>query len=412
LNVHTELSAELAHSSAAQRAKAIIGSCVHCGFCLATCPTYQLLGNELDSPRGRIYLIKQMLEGAAVSKVTVTHLDRCLTCRACETTCPSGVQYGQLLDIGRQMLEARPIRSPGERLVRRVLGAALSRRAVFAAALRVGQWLRPILPRAQAARIPARVRAQEMPQPARHARRMVMLQGCVQPALAPNINAAAARVFDRLGVSLVTVKEEVCCGALSHHLGATERALQQARRNVDAWTEFLDAGAEAIVTSASGCGVMVKDYGELLRQEPRYAERARRVSAATRDLCQVLGVADVAAIAAGRTRDLRSRIAWQSPCTLQHGQKLTARVEPLLESAGFTLTSVRDPHLCCGSAGTYSLLERELAVRLRSVKLSTLQEGRPQVIATANIGCLQHLAAAAEVPVKHWIELIDEASTP
>jgi glycolate oxidase iron-sulfur subunit len=410
--MHTELSAELAHSSAAQRAQAIIGSCVHCGFCLATCPTYQLLGNELDSPRGRIYLIKQMLEGAAASKVTVTHLDRCLTCRACETTCPSGVQYGQLLDIGRQMLEARPIRSPGERLVRRVLGAALSRRAVFAAVLRVGQWLRPILPQAQAARIPARVRAQGMLQPARHARRMVILQGCVQPALAPNINAAAARVFDRLGVSLVTVKEEVCCGALSHHLGATERALKQVRRNVDVWTELLDAGAEAILTSASGCGVMVKDYGELLRHEPRYAERAQRVSAATRDLCEVLGVTDVAAIAAGQSRDLRSRIAWQSPCTLQHGQKLTARVEPLLEAAGFELTSVRDPHLCCGSAGTYSLLERELAVRLRSVKLGTLQEGRPQVIATANIGCLQHLAAAAEVAVKHWIELIDEASTP
>jgi glycolate oxidase iron-sulfur subunit len=410
--MHTELSAALAHSSAAQRAKAIIGSCVHCGFCLATCPTYQLLGNELDSPRGRIYLIKQMLEGATASKVTVTHLDRCLTCRACETTCPSGVQYGQLLDIGRQMLEARPIRSPGERLVRRALGAALSRRSLFAAALRIGQWLRPILPRAQAARIPARVRMTGMLQPARHARRMVMLQGCVQPALGPNINAAAARVFDRLGVSLITVKEEVCCGALSHHLGATERALAQARRNVDAWTKFLDDGAEAIVTSASGCGVMVKDYGELLRHEPRYAERARRVSAATRDLCEVLGVADVAAIAAGPSRDLRSRIAWQSPCTLQHGQKLTARVEPLLEAAGFALTSVRDPHLCCGSAGTYSLLERELAVRLRSVKLGTLQEGRPQVIATANIGCLQHLAAAADVPVKHWIELIDEASTP
>jgi glycolate oxidase iron-sulfur subunit len=410
--LHTELSAELAHSGSAQRAKAIIGSCVHCGFCLATCPTYQLLGNELDSPRGRIYLIKQMLEGAPASAVTVTHLDRCLTCRACETTCPSGVQYGQLLDIGRQMLEARPIRSPGERLVRRVLGAALSRRSVFAAALRVGQWLRPLLPRAQAARIPARVRAQALPQPARHARRMILLQGCVQPALAPNINAAAARVFDRLGMSLITVKEEVCCGALSHHLGATERALQQARRNVDAWIGFLDGGAEAILSSASGCGVMVKDYGELLRHDPRYAECAQRVSAATRDLCEVLRVADVAAIAAGQKRDLRSRIAWQSPCTLQHGQKLTARVEPLLEAAGFVLAPIRDPHLCCGSAGTYSLLQRELAVRLRSAKLKTLQEDRPQLIATANIGCLQHLAAAADVPVKHWIELIDEASAP
>ena len=407
--MHTELSAAHAHSSAAQHAQEIIGKCVHCGFCLATCPTYQLLGNELDSPRGRIYLIKQMLEGAPASQVTMTHLDRCLTCRACETTCPSGVQYGKLVDIGRQMLAARPIRSPGERLVRSALGAALSRRAVFAVALRVGQWLRPLLPQAQAMRIPARVRAAPTPA-ARHARRMIMLQGCVQPALAPNINAAAARVFDRLGVSLLSVNEETCCGALSHHLDATERALAQARRNVDAWIKLLDGGAEAIVTTASGCGVMVKDYGELLQHDPRYAAPARRVSTATRDLCEVLSVADVATIVGSRSRELRSRVAWQSPCTLQHGQKLTARVEPLLEAAGFSLTPIRDPHLCCGSAGTYSILQRELSVRLRSAKLSTLQAATPAVIATANIGCLQHLAAAADVPVKHWIELIDEAS--
>ena len=287
--MHTELSTALAPSSAAQRAKAIIGSCVHCGFCLATCPTYQLLGNELDSPRGRIYLIKQMLEGAPASKVTATHLDRCLTCRACETTCPSGVQYGELVDIGRQMLDnpADP-RLPGERLVRWLLGATLSRRPLFAAALRIGQWLRPLLPQTQAARIPPRARAQATPQPARHARHMILLQGCVQPALAPNINAAAARVFDRLGISLITVKAEACCGALSHHLGATERALAQARRNVDVWTTLLDGGAETIISSASGCGVMVKDYGELLRHDPRYAERARRISAVTRDLCEVL----------------------------------------------------------------------------------------------------------------------------
>jgi glycolate oxidase iron-sulfur subunit len=408
--MHTELSAAHAHSSTARRAQEIIGKCVHCGFCLATCPTYQLLGNELDSPRGRIYLIKQMLEGASPSQVTVTHLDRCLTCRACETTCPSGVQYGKLVDIGRQMLEARALRGRGERLLRSALGAALSRRTLFAAALRAGQWLRPLLPPALATRIPARVRAGAAAPTARHARRMILLQGCVQPALAPNINAAAARVFDRLGLALVTVKEETCCGALSHHLDATERALAQARRNVDAWMKFLDAGAEAIVTTASGCGVMVKDYAELLRHDPRYAAAAERVSAATRDLCEVLSVADIASIVGSSARALRARVAWQSPCTLQHGQKLTGRVEPLLEAAGFSLTPVRDPHLCCGSAGTYSILQRELAVRLRRAKLATLQAGAPAVIATANIGCLQHLAAAAQVPVKHWIELIDEAS--
>jgi glycolate oxidase iron-sulfur subunit len=307
------------------------------------------------------------------------------------------------------MVEERPIRSASERLLRGALGAALSRRSVFGTLLRVGQWARPLLPQTQAKRIPMRAPFTATPAP-RHARRMVLLQGCVQPALAPNINAAAARVFDRLGVSLVSVAAETCCGALSHHLGAHARALAQARRNVDAWTRLLDDGAEAIVMSASGCGVMVKDYRELLRHDDAYAARASRVSAATRDLCELLAVEDIASIAGNNGEPHGRRVAWQSPCTLQHGQKLTGRVEPLLEAAGFSLLPVRDPHLCCGSAGTYSLLQRELAVRLRAVKLATLQEAEPDVIATANIGCLQHLGTAAKVPVKHWIELIDEAS--
>ena len=408
--MHTELTQACSQDTGAQRAKAIIGSCVHCGFCLATCPTYQILGSELDSPRGRIYLIKQILEGAPASRVTATHLDRCLTCRACETTCPSGVQYGELLDIGREMVDAQPIRGAGERLLRGALAVGLSNRAAFSAALRAGQWLRPLLPKALAQRIPARARTTLTPR-ARHPRRMLVLQGCVQPALAPNINAAAARVLERLGVSLVTVKEETCCGALSHHLGALKRALEQARRNIDAWMPLLDTGVEAIVMTASGCGVMVKDYGRMLAHDPRYAARAERVSQATRDLAEILSAADVARIASRSGDGPPRRIAWQSPCTLQHGQKLVGKVEPLLKAAGFTLTPVRDPHLCCGSAGTYSILQRALAVRLRSVKLATLEEAAPQLIATANIGCLQHLAAAAAVPVKHWIELIDEAST-
>lgn len=409
MTVHTELAPQLVATSRAQRAKSVIGACVHCGFCNATCPTYQLLGNELDGPRGRIYLIKQMLEGAPASRVTATHLDRCLTCRACETTCPSGVKYGELVDIGRQLVEEQAIRGPGERWLRSALGAALSRRRVFGTVLRAAQCLRPLLPRAQAKRIPERVPATPIPA-ARHARRMVLLQGCVQPALAPNINAAAARVLDRLGVSLQSVAAESCCGALSHHLDANERALHQARRNVDTWTRLLDGGVEAIVMSASGCGVMVKDYGALLRHDEAYAARAARVSAATRDLCEVLSVDDVTAISADGACGHGRRIAWQSPCTLQHGQKLTGRVEPLLEAAGFSLMPVRDAHLCCGSAGTYSILQPTLSVRLRGVKLSSLQEANPELIATANIGCLQHLAAAANVPVKHWIELIDEAS--
>jgi len=409
LTVHTELAPELLATSRAQRAKSIIGACVHCGFCNATCPTYQLLGSELDGPRGRIYLIKQMLEGTPASRVTATHLDRCLTCRACETTCPSGVKYGELVDIGRQLLAEQAIRGPGERLLRSALGAALSRRRVFGILLRAAQCLRPLLSRAQAKRIPKRVPSTPIPAP-RHARRMVLLQGCVQPALAPNINAAAARVLDRLGVSLESVAAESCCGALSHHLDANERALHQARRNVDTWTRLLDGGVEAILMSASGCGVMVKDYGALLRHDEAYAARAARVSAATRDLCEVLSVGDITAIAGNGACGHSRRVAWQSPCTLQHGQKLTGRVEPLLRAAGFSLMPVRDAHLCCGSAGTYSILQRTLSVRLRGVKLSTLQESAAEVIATANIGCLQHLAAAANIPVKHWIELIDEAS--
>ena len=408
--MHTELSREHAARDVAQRGKAIISSCVHCGFCLATCPTYQLLGNELDSPRGRIYLIKQLLEGAAVSPVTATHLDRCLTCRACETTCPSGVRYGELVDIGRQLVDERSPRTVRERLRRTLLGAALSRRSVFAAALRVGQLLRPLLPREHAERIPARVRAGRPPL-SRHSRRMLILQGCVQPALAPNINAAAARVLARLGISLVNAPSETCCGALSYHLGGTARALAQARRNLVSWTRELDAGAEALLVSASGCGVMVKDYAVLFREDRQWAARAARVSAATRDLCEVLAVADIVAMTGRGARASGRRVAWQSPCTLQHGQKLNDRVEPLLRAAGYALTYVPDAHLCCGSAGTYSILQRDLSVRLRNVKLATLQSGAPEVIATANIGCLQHLAPAAAVPVRHWIELIDEAST-
>jgi len=408
--MHTELSRDHAAREDAQLGKAIIGSCVHCGFCLATCPTYQILGNELDSPRGRIYLIKQLLEGAPASRVTAQHLDRCLTCRACETTCPSGVRYGALVDIGRQLLDEQSPRALRERLLRALLGATLSRRGAFAAALRLGQLLRPVLPPRLAERIPPRARATRAPI-SQHPRRMLILQGCVQPALAPNINAAAARVLARLGISLLNAPSEACCGALSHHLGGTARARAQARGNILTWTRALDAGAEALLMSASGCGVMVKDYAELFRAEPEWQARAARVSAATRDLSEVLSVADIAALVGNGARAARCKIAWQSPCTLQHGQKLTGRVEPLLRAAGYTLTTVPDAHLCCGSAGTYSILQRELSVRLRNVKLATLQSGAPQVIATANIGCLQHLAAAAAVPVKHWIELIDEAST-
>jgi glycolate oxidase iron-sulfur subunit len=402
--VHTELAPALADTHCARHAKELISSCVHCGFCLATCPTYKLLGSELDSPRGRIYLIKQMLEGAAPSAITATHLDRCLTCRSCETTCPSGVQYGRLLDIGRGMVEASAARSWRDAAVRRALVALLSRRRVFAATLQLGRWLRPLLPQAQGARIPRRKPGGAWPAPC-HPRRVVLLRGCVQPSLAPNINSAAARVLDRIGISALTAAEEVCCGALSHHLGGASRALQQARRNVSVWARLLDEGAEAIVVTASGCAVMVKEYAQLLREDPLFSKDAARVSAAARDLCEVVLPQDVAAITANPRR---RRVAWQSPCTLQHGQKILGRVESLLRAAGCSLTAVADAHLCCGSAGSYSILQRDLSRQLRAAKLDALQGDKPELIATANIGCLQHLAAAAEVPVRHWVELLDD----
>ena len=385
-----------------EAARAILRKCVHCGFCTATCPTYQLLGDELDGPRGRIYLIKEMLAGAEVTTVTQTHLDRCLSCRACETTCPSGVEYGRLLDIGRKVAHKRIGRSPGQRLQRWALRRAMADRRVFGALLGTGRALRALLPRALRAMIAPRRSPGEWPAPV-HARRMLVLDGCVQPAIAPRINAAAARVLDRLGISLLRVARAGCCGALSLHLDAQDEALAFARRNIDAWWPLLEQGAEAIVMTASGCGVMVKDYAQLLRDDAAYAAKAARVSAATKDLAEILAVEgrSLAPQAGG------PRVAFQCPCTLQHGQKLGGVVEGLLLRAGCELVPVADAHLCCGSAGTYSLLQPELSQRLRDDKLRALQAGRPGFIATANIGCLNHLQARSEVPVLHWIELLD-----
>jgi glycolate dehydrogenase iron-sulfur subunit len=387
-------------------ADAILRACVHCGFCTATCPTYQLLGDELDGPRGRIYLIKQVLEGAPATASTQLHLDRCLTCRSCETTCPSGVRYGDLADIGRRVVEAQVARPASERATRWVLREGLSRRRVFGAALLIGRAVRPLLPQRLAQHIPVVTRARAWPK-ARHARRMLALTGCVQNAIAPSIDAALARVLDRIDVTLLRVSGGGCCGAIDEHLGAHDRALERARCNIDAWWPHIEAGAEAVVVSASGCGVLVKDYARLLRDDPAYAARARRVSDMTRDPVEVVA-AEWKRFAPKVAMDHGpQKVAFQSPCSLQHGQKLGGRVEEILQAIGLELTDVAGGHLCCGSAGTYSLLQPGLSQQLRANKLAALEADEPDLILTANVGCLSHLAGGAKRPVRHWIELFE-----
>ncbi len=399
-----------------READAILRTCVHCGFCTATCPTYQLLGDELDGPRGRIYLIKQMLEGQPVSERTQLHLDRCLTCRSCETTCPSGVKYHRLLDIGRAVAEARVPRSGVERLKRFLLREALPRRWLFRPAVRAGQLMRPLLPGVLADKVPTPVAGGARPwpdfstRPVRHARRMIALAGCVQPDLAPNTNAATARVLDRLGIELFETPGAGCCGALRFHLNAQEAALDDMRRLIDCWWPHIEDGSvEALVMTASGCGAHVREYGELLRHDPAYAEKAARVSALTRDVAEVLAAERARLVELLRAAPAAAqKVAFHSPCTLQHGQKIRGVVEALLAAAGCELTPVADPHLCCGSAGTYSILQPELSRQLRDNKLAALGAGAPAVFVTANIGCQTHLQSGSATPVRHWIELIDE----
>jgi glycolate oxidase iron-sulfur subunit len=397
-----------------READAILRKCTHCGMCTATCPTYQLLSDELDGPRGRIYLIKQVLEGATPTAKTQLHLDRCLTCRACETTCPTGVRYGRLVDIGRHLVDERVARGPIESAWRQALNAVIPNPALFAPLLKLGQFARPLLPVALRSKVPA------APAPARpwptttHARKMLVLEGCAQPSLSPATNAAAARVLDRLGISLVRAPKAGCCGAVSFHLNEQKEALSYMRRNIDVWWSHIEQGAEAIVITASGCGVTVKEYGHYLGQDPAYAAKALRVSDLAQDISEVIANESAklkSLIPHPSARIPRRRVAFHAPCSLQHGLKLQGKVETLLAEFGYSLTDVPEAHLCCGSAGTYSILQPELSQRLRDNKIAALTGGMPSAILTANIGCQAHLQGATALPVRHWIEALDEALT-
>ncbi|HET7307676.1 MAG TPA: glycolate oxidase subunit GlcF [Gammaproteobacteria bacterium] len=402
--MQTNLAEQFRQTADGCEAEAILHACVHCGFCTATCPTYQLVGDELDGPRGRIYLMKMVLEGEAPSRKTQVHLDRCLTCRACETTCPSGVRYGRLADIGRAAVDAQVKRPLVERAMRRALRAIVPYPKRFALLYKLGR-IAPQRLSGGMCKTSARAGASPWPASQGLARTMLVLNGCVQPVAAPATNAAAARVLAKLGIELLRPEGAGCCGAISHHLTAPEEAKAFMRRNIDAWWPHIEAGAEALVMTASGCGAMVREYGHLLRDDTDYAAKAARVSELTLDLSEVLARENLDAFAGiGNGR----RIAWHPPCTLQHGQKVVGLAERTLRTAGFDLVPVRDSHLCCGSAGTYSLLQKKLAEPLLRNKLDALQERSPEIIVTANIGCQLHLGSEANVPVRHWAELLDD----
>ena len=407
--MQTNLADFIKGTRAGDEAEAILRKCVHCGFCTATCPTYQLLGDELDGPRGRIYLIKQVLEGQAATVRTQTHLDRCLTCRNCESTCPSGVEYGRLLDIGRRIVGQQVKRSGTDRFKRTLLAKGLNS-PLFAPAMALGQAMRWAVPGALKAKVPPKQESGVRPG-SRHRRKMLLLEGCVQNAMLPNINNAAARVLDHLGVSLLSAPKAGCCGALNYHLDFQEAGLDNMRRNIEAWWPMIEAGeVEALAITASGCGVMVKEYGHLLAHDPAYAARAKRVSAMTRDLSELvieeptLPGALLRANGAAQSK----KIAYHPPCTLQHGQQVRGHAEKILTDAGFQLTPVAESHLCCGSAGAYSVLNPEIAGELKKRKLGHLEAGKPDLICSANVGCLTHLQSGTATPVRHWVEVIDE----
>lgn len=408
--MQTTLSPEYANTSDGKAAEAIVRNCVHCGFCTATCPTYQLLGDELDGPRGRIYLIKQVLEGAEPTRKTQQHLDRCLTCRNCESTCPSGVEYGHLIDIGRKLVDAKVARPAGEEAMRWALKEGLNS-PLFAPAMKLGQAVRGFLPDALKAKVPQARSAGVWPTRS-HARKVLMLAGCVQPSMSPNINSATARVLDACAIQTIIEPLAGCCGGVKFHLNDQDAAIVQMKNNIDAWWPHVADGVEAIVMNASGCGVTVKDYGHILRDDAAYAERAKHISELTKDLSELLPdlLPALKERIAPQKAHAQGMMAFHPPCTLQHGQQLKGGVEQHLHALGFQLqVANNEAHLCCGSAGTYSVLQPVLATQLRDRKLSNLQDLQPQAILSANIGCITHLQSGTQVPVRHWVEVVDAA---
>jgi glycolate oxidase iron-sulfur subunit len=415
--------AQLADPHVAESEK-ILRACVHCGFCTATCPTYVTLGNELDSPRGRIYLIKDMLEnGRPADAETVTHIDRCLSCLSCMTTCPSGVHYMHLVDHARAHIEKTYRRPLLDRLVRATLAAVLPYPSRMRAALSLARLVRPFAGLFRAvpglkpvaamlalapARIPAKspVNRPDNHRPQGEKRgRVALLTGCAQSVLEPGINEATVRLLNRLGVEVVVPQGEGCCGALVHHMGREDAALEAARRNVDAWTRQIgQGGLDAIVITASGCGTTIKDYGFMLRLDPAYADKAARVSKLAKDVTEYLAVLD---LPPGEARDLT--VAYHSACSMQHGQKITRQPKELLQRAGFAVAEPREGHLCCGSAGTYNILQPDISARLRDRKVRNLAATGAALVATGNIGCITQIASAVSMPVVHTVELLDWA---
>ncbi len=404
--MQTRLLEAVRQTSDGKIAENILRKCVHCGFCNATCPTYQLLGDENDGPRGRIYLIKQLMEGQDVGEKTLKHLDQCLLCRNCESTCPSGVEYGKLLDIGRHLAEEQIGRTSKDATLRKRLRKYLPKPGLFGFGLALGRTFKPLLPDKLASKVTEARPAGSWPD-AQHERKMLILDGCVQPSLSPDINAATARVLDKLGISLIRPQGAGCCGAVSQHLGAPDEATAHIKRNIDAWWPHLTGNrVEAIIITASGCGAMVKDYKYYLRDDPEYFIKAERISYLAKDIAEIIAKEDYQKLAPAQG----ARIAWHPPCSLQHGMKIKGVVETILQNCGFELVPVMDEHLCCGSAGTYSLLQPEISQQLRSHKIANLTEHNPEYIVTANIGCQTHLEETSPMPVKHWIHVLDQGN--